>query len=30
MIPAPFQAARASNSRDDMIEEFTALENTFS
>jgi hypothetical protein len=29
-IPATFQAAPASNARDDMVKEFTALENTFS
>jgi hypothetical protein len=29
-IPATFQAAPASNKRDDMVEELTALENTFS
>jgi hypothetical protein len=29
-IPATFQAAPASNSRDDMVEELTALENKFS
>jgi hypothetical protein len=29
-IPATFQAAPASNSRDYIAEEFTALENTFS
>jgi hypothetical protein len=29
-IPATFQAAPASNSRDDVVEEFTAMESTFS
>jgi hypothetical protein len=29
-IPATFQAVPALNSRDDRVEEFTALENTFS